>query len=82
MYEYGNFGCMKKTLNIDETVLKNARQACGASTDTETVQLGLQALIRQTAYQRLRKLRGSEPHAVEFPRRREEPAPEGPERAG
>lgn len=64
---------MKKTLNIDDTILRSAREACGASTDTETVQLGLQALIRQTSYQRLRKLRGSEEHAVDVPRRREEP---------
>ncbi len=62
---------MKKTLHIDETLLKEARIASGASTDTETVRLGLEALARQGAYERLRALRGSEPHASDVPRRRE-----------
>jgi Bacterial antitoxin of type II TA system, VapB len=64
--------CMKKTLHIDEKTLREAKDACGASTDTETVRLGLEALIRHAAYQRLRKLRGSEKGAVDVPRRREE----------
>lgn len=46
---------MKKTLNID----------------TETVRRGLEALVRQGAYQRLRALRGSEPRASGVSRRRE-----------
>jgi hypothetical protein len=62
---------MKKTLHINEEILQQAREASGASTDTETVRLGLEALIRHAAYQRLRKLRGSEPHAADVPRRRE-----------
>jgi hypothetical protein len=61
---------MKKTLHIDEEVLRQAKEACGASTDTETVRLGLEALIRHAAYQRLAQLRGSEPNAVDVPRRR------------
>ena len=64
---------MKKTLHIDEETLRAAREASGASTDTETVRLGLEALIRHAAYQRLRKLRGSEKGAVDVPRRRGEP---------
>jgi hypothetical protein len=70
-YSYGKFKCMKKTLHIDEKVLRDAKAACGASTDTETVRLGLEALIRQAAYQRLRTFLGSEPAAVDVPRRRE-----------
>jgi len=62
---------MKKTLNIDEKTLQDAKTACGVSTDTETVRLGLEALIRHAAYQRLRRLRGSEKSAVDVPRRRE-----------
>jgi Arc/MetJ family transcription regulator len=54
---------MKKTLNIDESLLREAREACGAATDTETVRLGLEALVRTAAYQRLAKLRGSEKNA-------------------
>jgi hypothetical protein len=63
---------MKKTLNIDETLLRSARSACGANTDTDTIRLGLEALVRQAAYQRLLRLEGSEPDAAAVPRRREE----------
>jgi Arc/MetJ family transcription regulator len=62
---------MKKTLHIDEPLLRDARAASGATTDTETVRLGLQALVRQGAYERLRALRGSAPKAAVPPRRRE-----------
>jgi hypothetical protein len=61
---------MKKTLHIDEKTLQDAKSACGASTDTETVRLGLEALIRHAAYQRLRKLRGTDKAAADVPRRR------------
>lgn len=62
---------MKKTLHIDEHLLARARKACGARTDTETVRLGLEALVKRDAYERLRALRGSEPEAQDVPRRRE-----------
>ena len=65
---------MKKTLDIDEKILLEAKEVSGASTDTQAARLGLQALIRQAAYQRLRKLRGSEQDAAEVPRRRDEAA--------
>lgn len=74
-YEYGRFVCMKKTLHIDERLLRDAKAAAGAKTDTDTVRLGLEALVRRAAYERLRALRGSEPHAAETPRRRERPIP-------
>jgi len=61
---------MKKTLHIDETLLREARSASGARTDTDTVRLGLEALVRQAAYDRLRALRGTEPNATGVPRRR------------
>jgi Arc/MetJ family transcription regulator len=51
---------MKKTLHIDEGLLAEAREACGAGTDTETVRQGLQALVRSAAYQRARALLGTE----------------------
>jgi Arc/MetJ family transcription regulator len=63
--------CMKKTLYIDDNLLAHAKMACSASTDTETVRLGLEALVRRAAYERLRTLRGTEPHAQDVPRRRE-----------
>jgi hypothetical protein len=64
---------MKKTLHIDERLLRDARAASGAKTDTDTVRLGLEALVRRAAYERLRMLRGSEPHASDTLRRRERP---------
>jgi len=62
---------MKKTLHIDEQLLREARSATGTNTDTETIRLGLEALVRRAAYERLRALRGSEPKAQDAPRRRE-----------
>ena len=65
---------MKKTLHIDQQLLDEAKAACGATTDTETVRLGLEALVRRAANQRLKALFGSEPDAQDVPRRREDPA--------
>jgi Arc/MetJ family transcription regulator len=65
---------MKKTFNIDDQLFQQAKKASGAVTDTETVRLGLEALVRRAAYERLRALRGSEPHAQDVPRRREKPS--------
>ena len=62
---------MKKTLNIDAKLFKEAKAACGAGTDTETVRLGLEALVRHAAYQRLRALLGTESGATDVPRHRE-----------
>ncbi len=62
---------MKKTLHIDRQLLREARSAAGTKTDTETVRLGLEALVRRGVYERLRALRGSEPNAQGTPRRRE-----------
>ncbi len=73
-YRYGTIICMKKTLHIDPKLLKEAKEACGAKTDTEAVRLGLEELVRHAAYQRLATLGGSEPHARDVPRRREKPA--------
>lgn len=63
---------MKKTLHIDDSLLREARSASGARSDTDAVRLGLEALVRQGAYDRLRALRGSEPGATDVRRRREE----------
>jgi hypothetical protein len=62
---------MKKTLHIDERLLREARAVSGARTDTDTVRLGLEALVRRGAYERLRALRGAEPKAHDTPRHRE-----------
>lgn len=66
---------MKKTVNIDGELLESAKHSCGAATDTETIRLGLEELVRRGAYERLRLLLGTEPGARDVPRRREiEPA--------
>jgi Arc/MetJ family transcription regulator len=62
---------MKKTLHIDDQLLAQAKVACGAATDTDTVRLGLESLIRHAAHQRLRALRGTERGARDVARRRE-----------
>ena len=54
-----------------------AKAACNAPTDTETVRRGLEALIRHAAYERLEALRGTQPDARDVPRRREQPSPKG-----
>ena len=64
---------MKKTFHIDDALFQEAKTACGATTDTEIIRLGLEALVRRAAYERLRALRGTEPHAQDVPRRREKP---------
>lgn len=73
-YLYGRIVRMKKTFNVDDKLLKEAKVACSATTDTETVRLGLEALVRHAAYQRLKTVIGTEPHALDVPRRREKPA--------
>jgi Arc/MetJ family transcription regulator len=62
---------MKKTLHIDEHLLAQARAASGADTDTEAVRLGLEALVRSAAYERMRRLLGTERGGKDVPRRRE-----------
>ena len=61
---------MKKTLHIDEDLLREARTVSGARSDTDTVRLGLEALVRRGAFERLRTLRGKEPRAADVRRRR------------
>jgi Arc/MetJ family transcription regulator len=65
---------MKKTFHVDDELFKEAKAACGATTDTATVRLGLEALVRHAAYGRLQALRGTEPGARDVPRRREAPS--------
>jgi Arc/MetJ family transcription regulator len=66
-------GAMKKTFNIDAELFQQAKEACGAATDTATIHLGLEALVRHAAYTRLRALRGAETRVHDVPRRREKP---------
>jgi len=65
---------MKKTFNLDETLLREAKEACGAKTYTDTVRQGLETLVRDAAYERLRTYLGTETYSPDVPRRRERPA--------
>ena len=62
---------VKKTFTVDEKLFREAKAVCGATTDSETVRLGLEALVRHAASERLRALRGVELHARDVPRRRQ-----------
>ena len=67
---------MKKTMLLAPELLAEARQACGAATDTDAIRQGLQALIQRAASHRLAQLirRGVETGpVVDVPRRREPP---------
>ena len=61
---------MRTTINIDDTLLEEARQLCGLREKTALVREGLKALIERESARRLAKLAGSEPQIVEIPRRR------------
>jgi hypothetical protein len=61
---------MKKAFNVDDKLFQQTKAACGATTDTEAIRFGLEALVRHAANERLRTLRGAEPHARDVPRRR------------
>lgn len=74
-YAYGIIVHMKKTMNIDADLLKKARAACGAATDTDAVRMGLEELVRHAAYQYLAILGGSRHGKFkDVPRRRMKPA--------
>ncbi|MBA3609011.1 MAG: type II toxin-antitoxin system VapB family antitoxin [Chthoniobacterales bacterium] len=62
---------MRTTLNLDGTLLNAALKATGEQEKTKVIHLGLEALIRQKAAQRLAALGGSAPKASAAPRLRE-----------
>ena len=64
---------MKKTFQVDGELMREAKEACGAATDSEAYRLGLEGLIRHAAYRQMAEMRGSEPTARDAPRRREPP---------
>jgi hypothetical protein len=59
---------------LDENLLNDAKEASGAKTDSETVRLALEALLRQDASQRLRAFGRFGTRRVGIPRRREREA--------
>jgi hypothetical protein len=60
----------RTTLNIDPTLLKEARELTGVLEKTSLVRLGLEALIARESARRLSALGGSEKQLTQVPRRR------------
>ena len=63
--------CMRTTLNLDDALLDAALEATGEQEKTKVIHLGLEALVRQKAAERLAALGGTAPKASAAPRRRE-----------
>lgn len=63
---------MRTTLNIDDTLLKEAARLSGIDEKTALVRAGLEALIARESARRLAALGGSEPR-IRAIRRRQSP---------
>jgi Arc/MetJ family transcription regulator len=61
---------MRTTLNIDDELLKRAREMTGIDEKTALVRAGLEALIAREAAKRLAALGGTQPKLRDVPRRR------------
>lgn len=61
---------MRTTLNIDETLVDEAKRLTGLAERTEVIHEGLRALIARESARRLAKLGGTEPKLAAIPRRR------------
>lgn len=61
---------MRTTLNLDEELFRKVVQMTGLKEKTKLVHMGLQALLRNAAYQRLSKLHGAIKEAKAPPRRK------------
>ena len=61
---------MRTTIILKEDLLKKATELTGIKEKTALIHLGLEALIRQAAAERLIKLGGVSPKQTAVPRRR------------
>jgi Arc/MetJ family transcription regulator len=61
---------VRTTLNIDESLVEEAKRLTGLHERTEIIHEGLRALIARESARRLAKLGGSEPDVKPVPRRR------------
>jgi len=61
---------MRTTLNIDDSLLRNAERLTGVKEKTSLVRLGLEALIAKESARRLANLGGTEKRLRSVPRRR------------
>jgi Arc/MetJ family transcription regulator len=63
---------MRTTLNIDDDLIKTARELTGIHEKTELVRVALKSLIAREAGRRIAALGGSAPDMEDIPRRRSE----------
>ena len=70
----GIFASMNTTLEIDETLLAEARKLVGRRQQSVLVRMGLEALIEREAARRLAALGGTMPALVAPRRQRSAPA--------
>jgi Arc/MetJ family transcription regulator len=61
---------MRTTLNIDDELLRKARDLSGLKEKTQVVRAGLEALIALASARRLAALGGTEKRLKNIPRRR------------
>ncbi len=61
---------MKTTLNIEDSLIEEARKLTGISEKTRLVKMGLQALISLESSKKLAKLGATEPQLAMIPRKR------------
>ena len=70
MHQSGIMMHMRTTLNIDDSLLRNAERLTGVKEKTSLVRLGLEALIAKESARRLANLGGTEKRLRLVPRRR------------
>jgi Arc/MetJ family transcription regulator len=70
MHPGGIFMHMRTTINIDDGLLKKASEVTGVTEKTALVRLGLEALVRKAAIQRLIAMEGTMKHLKPIRRRR------------
>lgn len=70
MYKQGMLMHMRTTLNIDDSLLRNAAKLTGVKEKTSLVRLGLEALIAKESARRLANLGGTEKQLRAIRRRR------------
>lgn len=73
MYLHANGGTMRTTIELDDSLLDDARKLSGIDDLTALIHEGLRALIARDSVRRLVRLGGSEPSLESVPRRRSVP---------
>ncbi len=70
MHDSGMLMHMRTTLNIEDSLLRDAARLTGVKEKTSLVRLGLEALIAKESARRLANLGGTEKQLRRIPRRR------------